>query len=410
MTDASTSLNTGSSVPTGMDDPTPLAADPALGTDTGVVKGGAAPVGTPTTAAALADNAPGRPFWARLDNPFTVGLLLTLGGLVALLLGIALTNISTILVYIGLAMFAALGLDPVIKWLGRHNVKRPWAILIIFLAFAIIAIGLLLLVVPTLVNQIGQFVTNIPSTIKSFEKSDFYNSLEGIFGPGLTTLVDDVQKFLTDPKNIASISGGLLKIGAGIATAITGALIVVVLTLYFVASLPGIKDSLMQFAPARRRAGVRAMTDQITDSVGGYLMGMVILAFFNSVVATILHLVLRLPYPLLMGVLAFAITIIPLVGPVLYWITATILALFTSPLSALIFAICYLIYIQIEAYVLTPRVMNKAIEIPGSLVVIGALVGGTLLGFIGALVAIPVTASILLIIKQVFFKKQDAKV
>ena len=223
-------------------------------------------------------------------------------------------------------------------------------------------------------------------------------------------LVDEVEKFITDPKNIATISGGLLKVGVGIATAVSGLLIVVVLTLYFIASLPGIKDSLMQFAPARRRVGVRAMTDQITDSVGGYLMGMVILAFFNSVVATLLHVVLQLPYPLLMGVLAFSITIIPLIGPVLYWIVATVIALFTSPLSALIFAICYLIYIQIEAYVLTPKVMNRAIEIPGSLVVIGALIGGTLLGFIGALVAIPVTASILLIIKQVFFKKQDAKI
>ena len=110
-----------------------------------------------------------------------------------------------------------------------------------------------------------------------------------------------------------------------------------------------------------------------------------------------------------MGVLAFSITIIPLVGPVLYWIFASILALFTSPLSALIFAICYLIYIQIEAYVITPKVMSKAISIPGSLVVIGALIGGTLLGLIGALVAVPVTASILLIIKQVFIPRQDAK-
>jgi predicted PurR-regulated permease PerM len=385
----------------------PLAADPVAGTDASHT---AATSDLTAAELALAENQQGRPFWARLDNPFTVGLLLTLGGLVAVLLGIALANISTILVYIGLAAFAALGLDPVIKWLGKHGVKRGWAIAIIFLGFAIIAAGLLWLVVPTLVTQIGQFISGIPSMVSNFEKSDFYAWLEGIFGPGLTTLVNDVEKFLTDPANIATISGGLLKVGAGIATAISGALIVVVLTLYFVASLPAIKDSLMQFAPARRRPGVRAMTDQITDSVGGYLMGMVVLAFFNSVVATILHAVLQLPYPLLMGVLAFSITIIPLIGPVLYWITATVIALFTSPVAALIFAICYLIYIQIEAYVLTPKVMNRAIEIPGSLVVIGALIGGTLLGFIGALIAIPVTASILLIIKQVFFKKQDAKV
>jgi predicted PurR-regulated permease PerM len=182
-----------------------------------------------------------------------------------------------------------------------------------------------------------------------------------------------------------------------------------VLTLYFVASLPAIKESFLRLAPARNRPKVRAMTNEITDSVGSYLMGMVILAFFNSIIAFFLHLFLGLPFPLLMGVIAFSITIIPLVGPVLYWIVASVLALFTSPVAALIFALAYLVYIQIEAYVITPRVMSKAISIPGSLVVIGALIGGTLLGLLGALVAVPVTASILLIIKQVFIPRQDAK-
>jgi len=384
----------------GTPSPESLAVSPAPGTDA---------VAAVDAVPALAPIEPHRPFWARLDSPFTVGFLLTLGGLAAVLLGIAVTNIATVIIYIALAMFAALGLDPVIKWFGRHNVRRPWAIAIVFLIFGVLAVGLLGLVVPTLVTQIGEFVSGIPSTIAGFEQSDTYAWLEGIFGPGLTTLVNEVQTFITNPANIAAFSGGLLKVGVGIATFVSGLLIVVVLTLYFVASLPGIKESMMQFAPARNRPRVRSMTDQITESIGGYLMGMVILAFFNSVVAFLLHLFLGLPYPLLMGVLAFSITIIPLVGPVLYWITATIIALFTSPVSALIFALCYLVYIQIEAYVLTPRVMSKAISIPGSLVVIGALIGGTLLGLLGALIAVPVTASILLIIKQVFFPRQNAK-
>ena len=389
----------------GTPSPEPLAASPAAGTD----------AATPDTSTVIADatvpsDRGGRPFWAHLDSPFTAGLLLTLGGLAALLLGIALTNIATVIIYIALAMFASLGLDPVLKRFERRGVKRPWAIAIVFLILGVIGAGLLWLVVPTLVTQIGQFITGIPATIANFEKTDTYAWLEGIFGPGLNTLVTDLETFITNPANIAAVSGGLLKIGAGIATAVSGALIIVVLTLYFVASLPAIKESMMQFAPARNRPRVRELTNQITDSVGGYLMGMVILAFFNSVVATLLHLILGLPYPLLMGVLAFSITIIPLVGPVLYWIFATVLALFTSPLSALIFGILYLIYIQIEAYVITPRVMSKAISIPGSLVVIGALIGGTLLGLIGALVAVPVTASILLIIKQVYIPKQDAKI
>lgn len=391
----------------GLSSPEPLATNPTAGTDAAVIPS----AGTTDLSAAGPDGSRSdRPFWARLDSPFAVGLLLTLGGLVALLLGIAFTNIATIIIYIALAMFASLGLDPVIKRLGRHGVKRGWAILIIFSIFAVLGIGLIVLVVPTLVTQISAFITSLPDTIANFQKSDFYAWLEGIFGVGLNTLTNDAEAFFTNPANIAAISGGLLKLGAGIATAISGGLIIVVLTLYFVASLPGIKESMMQFAPARNRTKVRNMTNQITDSVGAYLMGMVILAFFNSVVAFLLHFFLGLPYPLLMGVLAFTITIIPLIGPVLYWITASILALFTDPVAALIFAICYLIYIQIEAYVITPKVMSKAIEIPGSLVVIGALIGGTLLGLLGALIAVPVTASILLIIKQVFIPRQDAKI
>ena len=153
------------------------------------------------------------------------------------------------------------------------------------------------------------------------------------------------------------------------------------------------------------------MTNQITDSVGGYLMGMVILAFFNSVVATILHLVLRLPYPLLMGVLAFSITIIPLIGP------GAVLdrrdrarAVHEPALGADLRHLLPDLHPDRGVRAHPEGHEPKAIEIPGSLVVIGALIGGTLLGLIGALVAIPVTASILLIIKQVFITKQDAKI
>lgn len=201
----------------------------------------------------------------------------------------------------------------------------------------------------------------------------------------------------------------MLAVGFGIGNAISGSLIVVVLTLYFLASLTAFQTSFYRLAPARDRATVAELTEKITDSVGAYLIGMVILAACNAAFATILHLVLGLPFPAFMGLAAFLITLIPLVGPVLYWILASSVALFTSPIVALIFAVLYLIYMQFEAYLLTPRIMNKAIAVPGALVIIGALVGGTLLGLLGALVSIPVTAAILLIIKQLVIPRQDAK-
>jgi len=393
----------------------PRAVSPAAGTDSApqtVSTIDPAPTDTGEIMAQATESTDrgGKPFWARLDSPFTAGFLLTFGGLAALLLGLALANIATVLIYIAFAAFAALGLEPVLKWFERHNVKRGWAMAIVFLTFGVVLAGILLLVVPTLVEQVTAFFKGIPDTIANFESSDTFAWLESIFGDGLATLVNDAEQWLVNPANIAAVSGGLLQVGLGIATAISGGLIVIVLTLYFSGSLPAMRESLTQFAPARNRPKVRAMTTEITDSVGSYLMGMVLLAFFNSIVAFLLHLFLQLPFPLLMGVIAFAITIIPLVGPVLYWIFASVLALFTNPIAALIFAIAYLIYIQIEAYVITPKVMSKAIAIPGALVVIGALIGGTLLGLLGALIAVPVTASILLIIKQVFLPRQDAKI
>jgi predicted PurR-regulated permease PerM len=353
---------------------------------------------------------PSRTFWANLNHPFVVGFTLTLGGLAALLVGIAFTNLSTIVIYIVFALFAALGLDPVVRSLERHKVSRPWGIVIVFGAFALVLVGVLWLIIPTMVRQISGFISHLPQTITTFQHSDFYAWLQANFGDTISSITDQIKTFLSDPANIAAIGGGVVQVGVTIGSVISGIIIVLVLSLYFLATLPTIKVAFTRLAPARNRPTVSSMIEQISSGIGGYLGGMVVLAFFNAVVAFLLYLFLGLPFPLLMAVGAFCITLIPLVGSVLFWFVGSVIAVFSSPLGALVFAIIYLVYMQIEAYVLTPRVMNRAISVPGALVVIGALVGGTLLGLLGALVAIPVTASILLIIKQILIPRQDAKV
>ena len=353
-------------------------------------------------------------FWTRIDKPFRFGFLATVGGLLAILLGLSLGSLSTVLIYIAFALFAALGLDPAVRWLERHGLSRAWSVVTVIVALALVLVVIVLAILPTVIDQIATFISGIPGTIRNFTHTQFYAWLEGQFGVGLTDLVTEVQKFLSDPSRIAQIGGGALQIGTGIATGIatgiSGGLIVLVLTLYFLATLPSIKSGLLRLAPARDRKAIDRISEQIIESVGGYVMGMVGLAFINAVIVFLLYLVLGLPFPPLMATVAFLITLIPLVGSVLFWIIGTGIALFSSPLMALIFAAVYVVYMQIEAYVITPRVMSKAISIPGSLVVIGALVGGTLLGLLGALIAVPVTASILIIIKQVWIPRQDGRV
>ena len=375
-------------------------------------QGGEAPTLTETVPAAaepVDPPTPSRSIWTRIDRPFVFGFLLTLGGLGAIVIGLAISSLSTVLIYIALALFGALGLDPAVRFLERRGLSRAIAVVITILALIVVFALVLWMVIPIVIDQITSFVKSVPGMIQDFTRTDLYATLNAQFGDQFQDLVGEVQKFLSDFGNLATIGGGALAVGASIATGISGAIVVLVLTLYFLATLPAMKQGLLRLAPARDRARAADISEQITDSVGGYVMGMVILAFCNATLALILYTVLGLPFPPLMATIAFCVTLIPLVGSVLFWIIGTGLALFTDPIAALIFAAIYLVYMQVEAYVLTPRVMNRAVAVPGSLVVIGALAGGTLLGLLGALVAVPVTASILIIIKQVGVPKQDAR-
>lgn len=352
-----------------------------------------------------------RSLWTRIDRPFVFGFLVTLGALAAILLGLALANLSTVIIYIALALFAALGLDPAVQFLERRGLSRGVSVVVVLLGL-IIALGLVIwAIVPVVVSQVASFVKDFPGMIEDFQGGDLYAALERQFGDQFQTLVGDVQTFLTDPGNIAAIGGGALQVGASIANGISGAVIVLVLIIYFVATLPTMKKAMLRLTPARNRHNTEVIGSQITDAIGGYVMGMVILAFINAVFVLILYTALGLPFPLLLAVVAFLITLIPLVGPLLFWVIGTGIALFgDNLLFALIFAVAYLVYMQVEAYLLTPRVMNRAVAIPGSLVVIGALVGGTLLNLLGALVAVPVAASILIIINKVWIPRQDSRV
>ncbi|WP_243075791.1 AI-2E family transporter [Microbacterium sp. SS28] len=347
---------------------------------------------------------------ATLDRPLIVGFAATLGVLLALLIGGAMLSISTILVYIVLALFLALGLDPIVRMLERHNVKRGAGIGIVFGAFALLMVAFLVFVLPPVIAQIVQFFVELPKAVEEIPQSDWFLGLPAEWQVGLGAALDQLALSLSDPAFLAAIGGGVLAVGAGIVAAISGGFIVVALTLYFLASLTAMKGALYALAPARNRPKLSDLTERITGSVGSALIGGVILSSINAVVVFGLHWVIGLPFAALMAVIAFVITLIPLFGSVIFWILASIVALFSSPQQALIFFIAYLVYIQIESYVVSPRVMNKAIEIPAALVLIAALVGGTLLGVLGVLIALPITASILLIIREVVVPKQDLKI
>jgi predicted PurR-regulated permease PerM len=160
--------------------------------------------------------------------------------------------------------------------------------------------------------------------------------------------------------------------------------------------------------PAKNRKNFTKLSEQISNAVGRYVMGQVTIASINALLGFVMMSIAGIPFALLLAVIAFVFALIPLVGSITGAVIVSLVALSVSPITALSVAIYYAIYMQVEAYVISPRVMRKAVDVPGAVVVVAALAGGALLGVLGALVAIPVAASIILIIRQVWMPRQGA--
>lgn len=341
-------------------------------------------------------------------NPFVFGLLGALGVLVALLIGAIVGQLATVLIYIGIALFLALGLDPIVSLLER-KIPRPGAVAIVVVAVIAAFAGIILAIVPVLVEQISNLVENWPQMVKDITDSAFFQDLSDRFGSNFEDAVDGVVTFLQDPGNLTQIGGGLVAVGAGIAGGFTGITIVLILTLYFMASLRGIKKVAARFVPAYQRPRFSELLEDVSGAVGRYVIGQASLALINGVLSLILLLIIGAPLPVLLALVAFIGSLIPLVGTLTGSIIISLACLITSPGTALIAAIYYLIYMQIEAYVISPRIMSRAVAVPGAIVVIAAVGGGALGGILGALVAIPVAASIIIIVQKVVFPAQDEK-
>lgn len=347
----------------------------------------------------------------KIQNAFRVGLLGGLGVLVAVAIGGAVATLSTIITYIGAALFIALGIDPAVSWLERHRFPRWAAILIVLTGILAVFAGLIFTVVPVIVDQVNNLLSSLPGFIATVTRTGWVPDTQKNLPDwiDLHQLINNAGNWLRS--NVATIGGGIFAVGVGIAGGITGMLIIFILTLYFVASLSSMKRGLYRLVPASRRARFSDLAEQITSSVGRYVVGQATIALANGIFSFIFLSIMSiygLKYPALFAFVAFVFALVPLVGTLSGSILITLTTLLLSgPGVALWVAIYYLAYMQIEAYIINPRVMTRAVKVPGAIVVIAALAGGSLLGILGALIAIPVAASVLLIVDQVVVPRQN---
>jgi predicted PurR-regulated permease PerM len=346
----------------------------------------------------------------KITNSFQVGLLGGLGVLTALVIGSMVATIANIITYVFAAIFIALGLDPVVNFFERRKFKRPLAITTVVVIFFGIVGGLIWAVTPSLVRETAHFIQQAPVLLGGITQIDWVIKLDDQFGGAISTALNSTGSFLGDSKNWPSMLGGVVKVGLSIFNGFFAGLTIVILSIYFMASLESFKEWVYKLVRARSRDNFISISEQISNSVGRYVMGQVTIASINATLAFIMMTIAQIPFALLLAFIAFVLALIPLVGSITGAIIISLVALSVSPVTALAVAIYYVFYMQIEAYVVSPRVMRKAVDVPGAVVVVSALVGGALLGVLGALVSIPVAASIILIIRQVWMPRQDADI
>ena len=347
---------------------------------------------------------PGAPI--EKGSPFYFGFLATCGALTAFVLLRSLAAASQIFVLIIIAIFLAMGLNPAVEFFRRRGLSRGAAVSAILGLVLIFVAVLALLIVPPVVRQSTSLIDNAPALLENLKSNSFINDINVHYGL-IDSLTEKVKSITSDGTLLISAFGGIVGVGKTFISGVFTGLTILVLTMYFTISLPEVIDQAIRLAPASRRPRIKALTNGIVSRIGAFVGSQITVAFVAGVVMAIVCAVLGLPSPVALGMLVFICGMIPLVGHFIGSSVLTIVGFTQSVSTGVIVLVAYLVYQQIENYVLMPRIMHKALSIPGLVTIVSALIGASLLGLVGGILAVPVAASILLILEEVVYPKAD---
>ncbi len=343
-------------------------------------------------------------------NTLIVGLtVLLLVGLVRLL-----AFITEILLLVLIAAILASGISPLVgrlqRWrFGRRQrrLSQTGAILLIYAAILVILVTMGGIIVTPVVSETGQFINQLPTIQRNLQASA--QTLQTRY-----TWLPDISGVLARlPAELAGLSR-YFGTAAGVAFRFFGGLFstitILFMTFYMLAEGPQIKRSFLTLFPPDRAARIEPVILRVGLKFGGWVRGQLLLGVIIGVVVGLgAWLFLRLPYPLLLGLVAGVTELVPIVGPILGAVPAVLIALFQgSWWRVLVVAGFYTLVQQLESNFVVPRVMRLAVGISPLLTVIALLVGGKLLGIIGVLLSIPVAAALQVVVGEILQAIREA--
>lgn len=330
-------------------------------------------------------------------SPFRLGFMLTLGALTAFGLIQAVVSLRDILVIAWLALFIALGLNPVVEWLNARGIRRGAAVALVALTALTLVVLAGWAMVPLLTEQANRINLNAPYWLQGLRENPQIAQIDARY-----QVIDKAIAYLSSGTWLTSTFGGIMGAGAMLANLLFTVAMTSILTIYFLASLPAIKNVIYELAPASRRPRVRYLANEAFRRIGGYMSGMFLVITLWGVGSFIVLNIAGLgQYSLALAAVAALLSFIPAVGSTIAGILCAIIAFSDSMTAGVIVLAYFVIYQQLDAYVVQPRLFSKSLNVPAVLIILGALSGGYLLGIIGALIAVPTVASLLLLYREV---------
>ncbi len=342
----------------------------------------------------------GEPF--SRQSTFIIGFTGALGVIVALALAFSIYRIQSVLLMIAVSLFLAIGLNPLVERLIRWGVRRSMAVLIVFLGMVIFFAGALYAIVPPVVEQTQILIDNVPDIIQTLQKSETIRNYNEKY-----KVLDNAQKYFANKDFAAQVTTQIFGWGKFLLGLIFTTITILTMTLYFMASLPVMKRHAYAMVPASRRTRVMLLTDEILLRIGGYVSGACLVSAISGIACYIYLSIIGIDYALPLAIAAALLSLIPMVGATFTGTILSIVGFFYSLPIGIATIIYYVLYQQIENYIIYPKIMKHSIDVPPVITIVAALIGASLMGMVGVLLAIPTAAAALLIIREVVIPRQE---
>jgi predicted PurR-regulated permease PerM len=299
------------------------------------------------------------------------------------------------------AILLAAGLEPFVGWVrGRVPIPRGMTVLLVYLVFFVVTLALGIVVVPAAIDQLEAFSVQLPELLGAI-RSSVEDLDPEVLRSAVVQLVDTAERALTTGADVGAEPEMILEVGLTAADALISVITVLTLVFFWLTGHQRLQRFSLALLPAERRAGVRDTWNAVETRMGLWVRGQLLLMTFIFVVTSVAYFLLNLPNALLLGLIAGVAELIPIVGPALGAIPALLVAAASGSMEQLLLVAAVYVAIQvIEGNVLVPMVMKNAVGVPPFLVIVSLLVGASVAGLGGALLAVPVTAAIVVILER----------